>query len=241
MSRRRPRSGPAKPATPASRAPRPREPRTARPQPNRFLVRGVAALVLLAGVVALACHPWRSAPPRDPLAGMDVNAAADSADALDKRGKFVEALRYVEYLERVGQLTAAFESRAATAANNASIQVREQHGLAIPATRSSIERVALIRQSIARAQRAEDMVQSPGMKGAFQAARAGQIAVWGFEREAFAGYRRAAALGPLPQRALSEARWVSTMLRDPTTVVPLKSAVAPAAVEGDSSMARPAP
>lgn len=178
--------------------------------------RWIAALLLLAAVVLLAVHPWKAKPARDPLAGLDLNVAADSADALHQRGKFLEALVYVEYLERVGQLTAPFESRAATASNNATVEVRSKDGLVIPATRSSVERVALLRESIRRSHVAEDLDGTTPMKPRFIVARAGQLAVWGFVREAYLEYRHAATLEPLPARGLSEARWIERHLADPT-------------------------
>jgi len=238
MSRRRSRPDAPRAATPRSsdRRPRPKRPAS---RSRTLLVRWIAALLLLVAVVVLAWHPWRHAAPPDPFAGMDVNAAADTADALDKRGKYVEALPYVAYLERVGEVTAAFESRAATAANNASIQVRAHHGLVIPVTRSSIERVELVRESMRRAQRAEDMTPGPQWKAAFKSARAGQLAVWGFQREAFAEYRLAATFAPLSQRALSEARWMSRMLTDPTTTVPAQPALLSAPVGEDSAAVHP--
>ena len=180
----------------------------------------IVAALLLVWIVVLARHPRHARPSRDPLDGMNLNAAADSADALHKRGKFLEALAYVHYLDRVGEVTEAFESRAATAANNASIEVRLQHGMAIPATRASVERVGLIRESILRSRHAESMTATPALRCAYTAGRAGQLAVWGFVREAYAEYRRAATLAPLPPRALAEARWVEAMLQDPTRSLP---------------------
>ncbi len=237
MSRRRSRPDSARATSrPSGHRPRSKPPGS---RSRRLLVRGLVALLLLVAVVFLAWHPWRRAAPPDPFAGMDVNAAADTADALDKRGKYLEALPFVAYLERVGEVTAAFESRAATAANNASIQVRAHHGLVIPVTRSSIERVELVRESMRRAQRAEDMTPGPQWKAAFKSARAGQLAVWGFQREAFAEYRLAATFAPLSARALSEARWVSHMLADPTTGAAAQPALLSAPVGVDSSAVHP--
>jgi hypothetical protein len=180
----------------------------------------MAAAALLAVVVVLALHPWKKTEIADPIAAMGLLAVADTADALDRRGRYVEALPYVDYLERVGEPTAAFESRAATAANNATIQVREKHGLVIPATRSAIERVALIRQSLRRAERAEAMAGTSGLRSALTAARAGQIAVWGFMREGYEQYRRAESITPLTGKARSQARWIETMLANPTLPAP---------------------
>ena len=224
----------------ASRPPRTREAGApvarAAAGPRRTGWRWVSALLLLAAVVLLAIHPWKAKPPVDPLAGLDLNVAADSADALHKRGKFLEALVYVDYLERVGQPTAAFESRAASASNNATIEVREKDGLVIPATRSSVERVALLRESIRRSHVAEDLDSRTPLRVAFGAARAGQLAVWGFVREAYLEYRRAAALGPLPARALSEARWVEVHLADPTAGLGSPSPVEPMPGSADSTL-----
>lgn len=213
---RRPSRAPRKERTAGAREGRGSPPRREPPERRGGGWRWIAALLLLAAVVLLALHPWKPRVPPDPLAGMDLDAAADSADALDRRGKFVESLVYVDYLERVGRLTPEFEARAATASNNATIEVREKDGLVIPATRSSVERVALIGQSIRRSHEAEEMDGTTPMRMAYVVARAGQLAVWGFVREAYVEYRRAASLGPLPERALAEARWVEAHLGDPT-------------------------
>ena len=195
-------AGPAKPRRPVGPAP------------------WVLAALLLAAVIVLALHPWKPRPAPDPIAALGMDRAADVADSLDKRREYVLALPYVDYLESVGEITGAFESRAATAANNASIQVHEKDGIVIPATRSSVERVALVRRSMSRAGHAEALATTNALRAAIAAAHAGQLATWGFVRESYAEYRRAAQYAPLAPKPFAEARWVERMLADPTTVVP---------------------
>jgi hypothetical protein len=75
------------------------------------------------------------------------------------------------------------------------------------------------------------------MRIAYAVARAGQLAVWGFVREAYLEYRRAATLGALPARGLAEARWVERHLADPTAGLGSPSPVEPMPGAPDSTLA----
>ncbi|MEO5616435.1 MAG: hypothetical protein ABIS67_01580 [Candidatus Eisenbacteria bacterium] len=215
----------ARSAPPGKRAPSPgaapSRPRGRRGHRSRVLwILAAASLAALALLVQRFGGPWT---PPDPLAGLTALAAADSADRLVERGLHFEALPYIERVERIaaaGSTDADFEARTATTGYNATIQVHARNGMVVPVTRSTIERIALIRSSMLRLERAERKADHPAQRRNIIVVRAGQLAVWGFVREGYADYRRANAIRPLEGRALSEAGWIEKMLGDPTQMLP---------------------
>ena len=223
---------------PARTPPARRAPESGR-RAGRLLVRGIVALLLLAAVYLLARHPWAGGPPSDPLARLATTALAERADALERQGHYLASVPYIRRLLRAGPPSYAQASRASTTLNNAAIEVREKDGHVMPASRSSVERVALIRESLEWSRRAEEMAPSPDYRTVEIGAHAEQLSSWGFHREAFGEFVRASEAGPLDAQFLSEARWEQVMLADPTTVVPGAPGHAPPAVDPDSS-ARPA-
>ena len=169
---------------------------------------------------------------------MPFAALGDTADARVERGEFLESLPFIRHLLRTAPPTADDEARAATTLNNAAIEVREKEGAVIPATRSSVERVALVGESIVRSTHAEEMAPTADFRSAEIASRAGQLANWGFQREAFAEFCRASEIHALDPRTAAEAHWVETMLTDPTTTLSRSAAVDPSAVLADSAGGR---
>jgi len=177
----------------------------------------LAAVVLaaLAAVVAWRVFLRPGAPP-DPLARFTARAAADSADRLIAAGRHYEALPYIARVERIaGETSADFDARAATADNNATVQVFERDGMPIPITRSTIERVGLIRQAMTRLERAERRATQPVQRRNIIVVRAGQLCVWGLVREGYAEYRRAHEVHALEPHQLSEAGWIEKLLGNP--------------------------
>ncbi len=213
--RDRPRPGGTKPAPrPRSAAHRPR------PGLRRRLALG-AGLVAIAVLAPMAARWGRPRPAPDPLASLTALAAADSADRRIRDGRHLESLDYIARIERLaGAGDADFEARAATAAGNATSQVRARDGLVIPVTRSSVERAGLMRDAWLRLERAEGKVVHPAQHRNIVVVRAGQLAVWGFVREGYAEYRRAHEIHPLDPRALGEAGWLERALREPARADP---------------------
>jgi hypothetical protein len=195
---------------------------------HRSRVVWISVTAALAALAVILPRVMRAGAPPDPLARLSAIAAADSADRLVQRGRFFEALPYIERVERVAGVEATdsdFEARTATTENNATIQVHARGGMVIPVTRSTIERVALIRQSMLRLDRAERKSTHAVQRRNIIAARAGQLAVWGLVREGYAEYQRAHEIQALDGRALSEAGWIEKMLQDPTQVLAEPAAV----------------
>ena len=203
--------------------------------PRLLLVRALVAVLLLAGVLLLARHPWGPHATPDPLDGLDRLTLGLTADALEARGEYARAVPYVLHLLRTAPPTYDYASRASTTLNNASIEVRVKDGHVIPATRSSVERVELFRESLAWSKRAEELAPGPEYRAVEIASRAEQLSSWGFHREAFAEFARASETSPLDADFLAKAHWEQVMLAAPTTVVPRASAPGPAMAAPDSS------
>src|SRR5882672_8729576 len=224
----RPKAGRPRPAGPAQPPRRPR-----RSHRGRWLV---VALALVAGGGAYLL--WiRAAPPAPPdsIRHLQAQAAADTADMLVRSGHHLEALRYLAQVERLAlRPTADYEGGLSICFNNASVQAHEVDGMVMPATRSSIERIELLRESMRHLDIGEDKAERSDQKSNIIVARGNQLAVWGFVREGYAEYRRAHQVNPLDGRRLSEAGWLEKMFQDPTVVLP------PPGGSG-SAAARPAP
>jgi hypothetical protein len=187
--------------------------------------RGMWIATLIAIIVLSAAVAWwklrpRSHSPVDPLAGVSPDAAADSITSSVDHGRMLEAIPYVRKIE--SQMPAPdpdFLGQFARILTNATIQKRDLHGLTIPATRSAVERVALVREALARLDVAERIARTNQDRSAIVVARARILSVWGFQREAYAQYRRANAFAPLDHRARSEGVWIELMTADPTHAV----------------------
>jgi len=184
-------------------------------RPDRPAARRMAAGLLVAGL-ALASGPLASggSPGTDPIATMTALAAADSADRLMNAGRYFEAIPYIARVERVaGSVDANFLLRAASAESNAGFQARAVRGLAIPVTRSSIERTELMSRSFQRFDLAEAKSVGLDQRSTVIASRAHQLAVWGFAREGYAEYRRAHQVHALDVATLRDVRWLELALR----------------------------
>ena len=176
-----------------------------------------AALALIAAVLVLR-EPWgRSQAPHDPYAGMGAPALAESAWGLIRIGRSTEAIPFIARFERLAPATGSdFAWGFAMTYSNATLQVQEQDGLAIPATRSSVERVALAHEFLRQLDAGERRATDSEQKRNFFVARAGLIALWGFAREGYADYRRANEILALTPRGSSNAHRLEQLFIDPT-------------------------
>jgi hypothetical protein len=152
-----------------------------------------------------------------PLPAITADAAADSIASLLARERPLEAIPYVR---QVGAQMPApdpdFLLQFASILSNATLELRELQGLRFPATRSTVERVALMREALARLDQAEGIARSSEQRRDIVVTRARMLSVWGFQREAYAEYRTAHQFAPLEGRQRSEARWIEKMTQDPT-------------------------
>ena len=222
------------------RAPPKSRPAPPKAGPRLLLVRGIVAVLLLAGIFLLTEHPWSPRVTPDPLDGLDPATLGHTADAFEARREYLQAVPYVLHILRTGPPTYDYASRASTTLNNASIEIRDKNGRVIPATRSSVERVELLRESLAWSKRAEELAPGRDYRTVEIASRAEQLGSWGFHREAFAEFARASETGPLDADFLAKAHWEQVMLADPTTVVPGAPGASPPPIAPDSSARHPA-
>jgi len=181
-------------------------------------------LATLAVLAAIPLGAAGQAPPtgRTPaaLAGLSARAAADSADRRMRDSLFLEALPFLEQVERATPRPSAdFEGAFATALRNAAFQVREIEGRAWPATRSAVERVALVRESFRRVAAGEARAARPELAGRLILVRASQLNQWGFAREAYQEFWRAHDAHPLGPEAQAEAAGLERRLRDPGAIL----------------------
>ena len=178
-------------------------------------------LTLLAGCPASgpeAIAARDASPPH--AATLDAREAYAAADRLVRSGNYIEALGYLARIERLTpRTTADFEGSYATALANTAIQAHVVNGMPIPVTRSSVERIALIRESFRRLKAGAGKATSPRQLSLLAAVRAGQLAIWGFAREGFEEYWRGHEIHPLDSNTQDQAGWLERVLRDPTAPV----------------------
>jgi hypothetical protein len=186
--------------------------------------------IALAGLaVAAVILVRRMAKPVDPLAGLTAMASGDSAVRLIERGRYLAALPYLEHVEVSGSdATGNFDAQIASVLVNAANEGRDAGGRLVPATRSTIERIDLVRQALARLDVAERKATQPAQRRDAIVTRGGLLAAWGFVREGYIDYRRANAAQDLQGRRVREAAWLEMMFHDPRTRIP-------AAVGNDSA------
>ncbi len=178
-----------------------------------------AAAVLLAAVLLHACRARGPGP--DPLTALEIRAASDSADAHMRAGRYHEALRFMERIDRATrETTPDFEGAYATALRNAALEVRAVDGVPLPTTRSSVERVELVRRSLGRLDAGERKSPTPEQVTRLSVARGGQLVTWGFVREAYAAYWKAHEAAGLDETAQREAGNLERALVDPAGLRP---------------------
>jgi hypothetical protein len=178
-------------------------------------------MLAIASVAGVAWWRMRQRPTGDRGPAVTVEAAADSIGSLVARGRPLEAVPYVRQVE--AQMPAPepdFLGQFSSILSNATIELSEVHGLRIPATRSSVERVAMMREALLRLDQAEPIARSAEQRRDVVVTRARMLSVWGFQREAYVEYRSAHRFAPLDTRARSEAIWIERMTRDPTRAAP---------------------
>jgi hypothetical protein len=158
-----------------------------------------AALAVALALVALAVkQPWRAAA-RTPVAPA---AAASAVDRLDARAAYREGARlytekhYLEaapYFRRIGALLPSppreYHLQIADVLGRAALESRRDAPL--PATRSSVERIAMLREALAHLDAAERLSRAPREVAEVRAWRANLMRVWGFPWEALYGLRSA--------------------------------------------------
>jgi hypothetical protein len=179
----------------------------------RWLALAAAALLVAAWLIrtrdrAPGAPPAAMLPP-DPARAMSAEQAYAVTARLVATRQHLESLPYLRrMIELAPREEWALFHDYANALQGASMQGRMMLGLPERATRSSFERIQLMRQALAELDRAQRLADSPRSSAFVHIARARQLGAWGLPWDAWAELRAAAAADPSwNSAALAETRW----------------------------------
>jgi hypothetical protein len=162
----------------------------------------------IVGIVAVAVAGWLILGPRfrprgngsgtgGDIASMSGEAAYQTALRLSRAGRHEESLPYYRQAVSGGAPRAwAVRYNYGGALYNAGLEVRQRDGVDVPAVRSSIERVALMREALAQLDAAEQLAPTPADRATVMRARGERFQMWGFPWEGFVMLRRAQRTDP---------------------------------------------
>lgn len=196
-----------------------------------------ACALVLAGVIAWALWPRDRrqpaiAPAADALDAMPPGAAYDSALVLAHSGHTVQSLPlYRRALRGVQNDFWQLHANYGSALYNLTIQTMERRGVRIGRTRSTIERAALIRESILESERARALAPSARERAtAFRLL--GQVAhVYGLPWETFVAHREAQFANPADPGLRTRADQLQSNLEHPTAAITIRAGSDEAAIE----------
>ena len=180
------------------------------------LVAAAAAFIGLPAV--LPSDPVSAAAPApDSLSRLDPFEAYAQGRALGEAQRFDESLPYFRRALEVP--TDAWQPYCDYAISlfQTTHQVREHRGGKRPVTRSSYERVALMREALRELDRAEQRAGTPSDRGFVIASRARYLKVWGLPWDALSEYYRAGSLEPA---RMNEAFGLMELMQHPTRPAP---------------------
>ena len=175
---------------------RARGPRKTAPRPLRRL--GSATLLLAA--LALGAALWGRFGPRPPSPtgefGLDPEEANRVALRLARAGDPLAAIPYFREVLRQAPESFSAHQNLASALGNGTQQARTHLGKTDNAVRSSVERIAMLRESIAESMAAERLARSPAERVLTLLERGRELESWGFPLDALAQFRAAEAAAP---------------------------------------------
>jgi tetratricopeptide (TPR) repeat protein len=193
--------------TPARRAGRATPPATPPREGGRSLAIVFAVLGLLVAIGAgwLFTHGGRSrsqapsAPSAEDarLATLAPTVAYDSAMVLARAGQHRASLPYYRRaLQHRFDVMWPIHFNYASALYNYGLEIGTRNGVPLPATRSSVERVALMREAMAQLDSAERLAPGPAERAMIVRSRAERFRIWGLPWDAFTQYRTAEWIDP---------------------------------------------
>ncbi len=164
--------------------------------------RGSTAPLLVLGLVVLAAAAWWALRPAraphtlgsapDPLAGTDPADAYRAGLALAQQDRDAESVPYFRRaLRGVREDFWELHFNYARALYNLTIEYRKSHGLVVTRTRSSFERISLMREAMIELDRADRLARDPADLATLKSYRARMTNVWGLPWETFLAYRQA--------------------------------------------------
>jgi hypothetical protein len=150
------------------------------------------------------------------LPDLPAPAAYDSAMLLARAGRHEASLPYYRRaLHARSDAPWALRYNYAVALYNVSFEIRERYGVPTPATRSSIERVALMRAAMAQLDTAEQVAPTLADRILIMRSRAERMRIWGMSWDAFMQYRRAQWTDPSQPALVQAAEGYMLIMREP--------------------------
>jgi tetratricopeptide (TPR) repeat protein len=165
---------------------------------SRRAVPAIAGVVVIV-LVALAALVWRSMAPRPAPAAMDPESAwaeYRTGVALGQQGRHLEGIPHLRRALESQVDFWAFHADYGTALFNASFEIGSRAGAPCAVTRSSWERIAMIREAMSQFEIAERLAPEPRERAQVEIRRADLARTWGLPLDALVAYRRAEAILP---------------------------------------------
>jgi tetratricopeptide (TPR) repeat protein len=201
--------------------PRPKR-RPRRVAPRALVVGGLLSLVAV-GLIVVNSGRLRTELPATPGMSLSPEAAFDSATSLRDLGQFRASLPYYRHALRARPQSGWSEHLAfATALSNATLQFTTRGGVRVPETRSSGERVVLLREAIEQYERAALLAPHDTTRARIVGIYANLLYVYGFTWDAFVAYRKASQADPTVAAYAQQGDALMDMLHDPAgaTIAP---------------------
>ena len=182
---------------------------------------GLAAVVVFVALVIATLRPWDRLVGRGtPAAGVADSIARLGPDEAFQRGMVLlrskrawESLPFLRHAAGFPGSPQELHMACSDGLQIAALQERRVSGLPMPATRSTFERVALMRESLSELDIAERQARTATALALAHAARAHHYVTWGMPWEALAEFRQAQALDPGAWAGLADA--LATRLHHP--------------------------
>jgi tetratricopeptide (TPR) repeat protein len=152
-------------------------------------------------VVALRLgRPGGPPAPPDPAAGLDPPTAFARGLELAQAGHDNQSLPYFRHAAVAGSATWVVHHDYSSALANAALESRAAGRFGQRVVRSSIERVALVRESLHQLDVAAALADAPRDRAVIEVSRGETLETWGLPYDALECYRRAIALDPAAAR-----------------------------------------
>ncbi|HYM81187.1 MAG TPA: hypothetical protein VEY91_07215 [Candidatus Limnocylindria bacterium] len=172
-----------------------------------------AAALLLLWVIADRRAPGRAPTTVEQHADLDPEQAHRRAVALQREKRAHESLPYFRRAAAGLPNDWRVLANYAVALHDATLEARSAGKVSVMATRNSLERAAMMRESLSLLDQAERLAERPEDRAYVIASRAHRLVIWGFARDALVEFRHAAELDPNWGEVAAE---LERRLEDPT-------------------------
>jgi len=159
-------------------------------------------LVLLVAVALGGLAWWRLSGPRSSVLraggglGLDPEESDRAALTLGRQGRHLESIPYFREVVRQDPRSAIAHENLASALGNGAQQVRAHLGKTDNANRSSVERIAMMKETIAQAENARQLARNDQERVLSLLEQGRTLYTWGFPIDALARMRAAYAIAP---------------------------------------------